>query len=62
MHTCQLSIAIMKPFFPVFADSGGVICAAVEYHQGSETHALATIEEKIRVNVPTNLNRTGCGR
>jgi len=33
------------------ANAGGVICAAVEYHQGSETQAMHTIEEKIRANV-----------
>jgi glutamate dehydrogenase/leucine dehydrogenase len=33
------------------ANAGGVICAAVEYHGGSEAAALATIDEKIRRNV-----------
>ena len=32
------------------ANAGGVICAAVEYHGGSESTAFATIEEKIRKN------------
>jgi len=32
------------------ANAGGVICAAVEYHGGSEGQALATIEEKIAAN------------
>ncbi|MFQ5774066.1 MAG: Glu/Leu/Phe/Val dehydrogenase [Kiloniellaceae bacterium] len=32
------------------ANAGGVICAAVEYHGGSETQAFETIEEKIRRN------------
>ena len=32
------------------ANAGGVICAAVEYAGGTETAALATIEEKIRRN------------
>jgi len=32
------------------ANAGGVICAAVEYHGGSEREAFATIEEKIRAN------------
>jgi glutamate dehydrogenase (NAD(P)+) len=32
------------------ANAGGVICASVEYHGGSEPQALATIEEKIRAN------------
>lgn len=33
------------------ANAGGVICAAVEYHGGSEQQALAAIDEKIRNNV-----------
>jgi glutamate dehydrogenase/leucine dehydrogenase len=32
------------------ANAGGVICAAVEYHGGSESQALAAIEERIRRN------------
>ncbi|MBL8671817.1 MAG: Glu/Leu/Phe/Val dehydrogenase [Alphaproteobacteria bacterium] len=32
------------------ANAGGVICAAVEYHGGSERAAFAAIEEKIRAN------------
>lgn len=32
------------------ANAGGVICASVEYHGGTETQALATIDEKIRRN------------
>jgi len=37
--------------FPAFiANAGGVICAAVEYHGGNQAQALATIEEKIRLN------------
>ena len=32
------------------ANAGGVICASVEYHGGTEAQALATIEEKIRAN------------
>lgn len=32
------------------ANAGGVICAAVEYHGGSEAAALATITEKLRAN------------
>jgi glutamate dehydrogenase/leucine dehydrogenase len=38
------------------ANAGGVICAAVEYHQGSEQQALAVIEEKIAANVEQVLN------
>ena len=32
------------------ANAGGVICAAVEYHDGTQTQAFATIAEKIRAN------------
>lgn len=32
------------------ANAGGVICASVEYHGGTEQQALATIDEKIRAN------------
>ena len=32
------------------ANAGGVICASVEYHGGTQTQAFETIEEKIRVN------------
>jgi glutamate dehydrogenase/leucine dehydrogenase len=32
------------------ANAGGVICAAVEYHGGTQTQAFQIIEEKIRVN------------
>ena len=32
------------------ANAGGVICASVEYHGGTQTQAFATIEEKIRSN------------
>jgi glutamate dehydrogenase (NAD(P)+) len=32
------------------ANAGGVICAAVEYHDGSELQALAAIAERIRRN------------
>jgi glutamate dehydrogenase (NAD(P)+) len=39
------------PVIPDFiANAGGVICAAVEYHGGTETNALALIDEKIRAN------------
>ncbi|HMN39125.1 MAG TPA: Glu/Leu/Phe/Val dehydrogenase [Hyphomicrobium sp.] len=33
------------------ANAGGVICASVEYHGGTQASALAMIEEKIRHNV-----------
>ncbi|MBI3757737.1 MAG: Glu/Leu/Phe/Val dehydrogenase [Deltaproteobacteria bacterium] len=32
------------------ANAGGVICAAVEYHGGTQALAFQTIEEKLRVN------------
>jgi glutamate dehydrogenase/leucine dehydrogenase len=32
------------------ANAGGVICAAVEYHGGTQSQAFATIEEKIHAN------------
>jgi glutamate dehydrogenase (NAD(P)+) len=32
------------------ANAGGVICAAVEYHGGTQHQAMGTIEEKIRAN------------
>ena len=38
-------------------NAGGVICAAVEYHGGTETQAFATIEEKIRENTRAVLTR-----
>jgi glutamate dehydrogenase/leucine dehydrogenase len=39
------------------ANAGGVICAAVEYHGGTETQAFAVIEEKIRANTRAVLTR-----
>jgi len=45
------------------ANAGGVICASVEYHGGSESQAMATIEEKIRHNTREVLERArerGC--
>jgi glutamate dehydrogenase/leucine dehydrogenase len=39
------------------ANAGGVICAVVEYHGGSQDQALATIEEKIRANTVEVLAR-----
>jgi glutamate dehydrogenase (NAD(P)+) len=32
------------------ANAGGVICASVEYHGGTQAQAFETIEEKIRAN------------
>ena len=39
------------------ANAGGVICAAVEYHGGSETQALSTITERIGANTTEVLKR-----
>ena len=39
------------------ANAGGVICASVEYHGGSESQALAAIEEKARRNTAEVLSR-----
>ena len=44
----QRGILVLPDFI---ANAGGVICAAVEYHGGSETQAFAAIDEKIRANV-----------
>jgi glutamate dehydrogenase/leucine dehydrogenase len=43
------------------ANAGGVICAAVEYHGGSQSQALATIADKIRANVTEVLTRAADG-
>ncbi len=40
------------------ANAGGVICAAVEYHDGSEADALEAITEKIRRNTHEVLSRS----
>ena len=50
----------MLPDF--IANAGGVICAAVEYRGGTESAALALIDEKIRANTDAMLDevkRTG---
>jgi glutamate dehydrogenase/leucine dehydrogenase len=39
------------------ANAGGVICAAVEYHGGTESQAMASIAEKIRANTTEMLAR-----
>ena len=39
------------------ANAGGVICAAVEYHGGSEQQAMAAIAEKVRANTAEVLKR-----
>jgi glutamate dehydrogenase/leucine dehydrogenase len=43
------------------ANAGGVICAAVEYHGGTEAQAFAMIEEKIRANTRAVLERARDG-
>ena len=46
---------IVVPDF--IANAGGVICASVEYHGGSESDANAAIAEKIARNTDETLNR-----
>jgi glutamate dehydrogenase (NAD(P)+) len=44
------------------ANAGGVICASVEYHGGTQSQALQIIEEKIRANteeVLANAKKSG---
>jgi glutamate dehydrogenase/leucine dehydrogenase len=52
MHTHG---ALSVPDF--IANAGGVICAAVEYHGGTETQAMAAVAEKIRANTAEVLAR-----
>ena len=42
----------------IIANAGGVICAAVEYHGGTQAAALAEIDEKIRFNTGEILARS----
>ncbi len=42
----------------IVANSGGVICASVEYQGGSEGQAMAVIEEKISANMREVLRRS----
>jgi len=44
------------------ANAGGVICAAVEYHGGTERQAFAVIDEKIRANTAAVLGRARAER
>jgi glutamate dehydrogenase (NAD(P)+) len=44
------------------ANAGGVICAAVEYHGGTQAQALAAIEERIRANTQEVLERARAER
>ena len=39
------------------ANAGGVICASVEYHNGTEAAALSAIEEKLRFNTRQVLHK-----
>jgi glutamate dehydrogenase (NAD(P)+) len=39
------------------ANAGGVICAAIEYHGGTQTQAFAAIEERIRTNTRETIER-----
>ena len=40
------------------ANAGGVICASVEYHGGTEAAALEAIAQKIRANTQAVLDRS----
>ena len=46
----------------VFANAGGVICAAVEYQGGSEAAAFAAIDDRVRSNTGAVLDRASSGR
>ena len=39
------------------ANAGGVICASVEYHGGTQSQAMAAIEDRIRNNTSEVLKR-----
>lgn len=43
------------------SNAGGVICASVEYHGGTQTQAFQTIDEKIRANAAEVLERAKRG-
>jgi glutamate dehydrogenase (NAD(P)+) len=43
----EKNVLILPDFI---ANAGGVICASVEYHGGTQSQALQTIEEKIRAS------------
>jgi glutamate dehydrogenase (NAD(P)+) len=43
------------------ANAGGVICAAIEYHGGTQAQALTAIEERIRANTRETLERARMG-
>jgi glutamate dehydrogenase (NAD(P)+) len=44
------------------ANAGGVICASVEYHGGTQAGAFAVIREKILTNTRETLERSRCER
>lgn len=44
------------------ANAGGVICAAIEYHGGTEASAFAAIDEKIRANTKAVLDEVACNK
>jgi len=44
------------------ANAGGVICASVEYHGGTRSGAMGTIEEKIRFNTKAVLEASAADR
>jgi glutamate dehydrogenase (NAD(P)+) len=44
------------------ANAGGVICAAVEYHGGTQAQAFAAIEERVRSNTQETLERARAAR
>jgi glutamate dehydrogenase/leucine dehydrogenase len=50
----QKGVVVLPDFV---ANAGGVICAAVEYHGGSESQAFYTIEDKIGNNTKSMLTR-----
>ena len=39
------------------SNAGGVICASVEFHGGTQTQAMQTIDEKVRTNTAEVLER-----
>ena len=58
--SCTKAGTLVLPDF--IANAGGVICASVEYHGGTQAQALQTIEEKIRANteeVLANAKKSG---
>jgi glutamate dehydrogenase (NAD(P)+) len=54
----QRGIVVIPDFI---ANAGGVICAAVEFHGGSQTQAMVTIGDKIRRNTKEVLEQARNG-